>query len=436
MRVLIVSFPWRTHLFTLVPLAWALRAAGHEVRVASEPEMTDAIVGCGLTAVPVGPGTETMGDRMRRAWREGMLPTPDLAPPMGEPVELFELGPDRRRLDWKELNRLYDTLVVPRAELSNTPMLDGLVAYCRSWRPDLVVWNAVTFAAPIAAEAVGAAHARVLYSVDLYTRIRDDYLRVQAEQPPQERVDHFRDWVTAAAARHGVPFSEDLVDGHVTIDQLPPSFRLPSALPTLSTRFVPFNGPAVIPDWLSAPPPRRRVLMTSGLSVTDWPELRVVPLDRVQDILDHVADLDIELVLTIPGPLQDRLRAPANTRLVEYVPMAAILPTCAAVVHHGGTGSFGTSIAYGVPQLMLSQALDAPIKGRRLTELRAGLSIIPDDVTGAGVRDALLRLLDDPAFAEGARRLRDEALAQPAPADTVHALERLVATRRSGTGPR
>ena len=35
MRVLITSAPMHGHLFPLVPLAWALRAAGHEVLVAS-----------------------------------------------------------------------------------------------------------------------------------------------------------------------------------------------------------------------------------------------------------------------------------------------------------------------------------------------------------------------------------------------------------------
>ena len=50
MRVLIVTFPWKTHLFHLVPLAWSLRTAGHEVRVATEPDLLGAVTGAGLTA--------------------------------------------------------------------------------------------------------------------------------------------------------------------------------------------------------------------------------------------------------------------------------------------------------------------------------------------------------------------------------------------------
>jgi glycosyltransferase (activator-dependent family) len=431
-RVLLVTFPWKTHFFNFVSLGWALRTAGHEVRVASEPELIDTITGAGLTAVAVGSGETTVGERIRRAWQDGTLPVPEQAPPMGEPAELFDLDDDRERLSWKELNRLYDTLVVPRAKLSNDAMMEDLVAYCRAWRPDLVVWNAVTFAGAVAATAVGAAHARVLYSIDLYTRMREDYLHVQAQQPPHDRVDGLREWLTQWASAFGCEFSEDLVNGHVTIDQMPVSFRLDADLTYLSSRYVPYNGPAVIPPWLSAPPSKRRVLMTSGLSVNDWPELRVVPLDQVQEILDSVADLDIELVLTLPARFQSELRTPGNTKVVEFVPLPAVLPSCSAVIHHGGTGSFSSSLLCGTPQLLISQALDAPVKAKHLRRLGAGLSIIPDQVTGARVRENLVRLLDDPSFTAGARRIRQEVLAQPTPNELVLELERLAATHRTG----
>ena len=54
MRVLVVTWGWRSHLYPLVPLAWALRAAGHDVVVAGPPDLVDVITGAGLPAVPVG----------------------------------------------------------------------------------------------------------------------------------------------------------------------------------------------------------------------------------------------------------------------------------------------------------------------------------------------------------------------------------------------
>ncbi|MFC6881623.1 MULTISPECIES: activator-dependent family glycosyltransferase [Actinomadura] len=430
-RVLFVTLPWKTHLFNFVPLAWALQTAGHEVHVAAEPDLTGAVTGAGLTAVPVGSG-ETMGERVRRAWREGTLPTPEEAPPPGHPVELYDLGPDRQRLSWQELNRIHDTLVVPRAWLSNDTMFDDLVAYCRSWRPDLVIWNAVTFAGSVAAAAVGAAHARFLFSVDLYSRLRDDQLTVMARQPPQDRRDGLKDWFAPWAAKYGVEFSEELVNGHFSIDQMPASFRLDFPHRTVSMRHVPYNGPAVIPAWLAEPPRAPRVLMTFGVSVRSWPELQVVPVERLRESLDSLADLDVEVVVTLPDDVRASLgRVPANVRVVDFVPLHAVLPTCSAVVHHGGAGSFNGSLLSGVPQLLVSTALDAPFKDHHLRAAGAGLAITPDRFSGPLIRENVVRMLEDPAFRAGAETLRREIMSYPAPNALVPELERLTAEHRA-----
>ena len=54
MRVLFCPHRDAQHLYPLVPLAWAGRAAGHDVRVAGPPALTTAIVHTGLPAVVVG----------------------------------------------------------------------------------------------------------------------------------------------------------------------------------------------------------------------------------------------------------------------------------------------------------------------------------------------------------------------------------------------
>src|SRR5690606_29450905 len=53
-RVLFSTIPEKSHLYCLTPLAWAARAAGHEVRVASCREFVDTIARTGMTAVGVG----------------------------------------------------------------------------------------------------------------------------------------------------------------------------------------------------------------------------------------------------------------------------------------------------------------------------------------------------------------------------------------------
>lgn len=71
-------------------------------------------------------------------------------------------------------------------------MMEDLVELALDWKPDLVLWGAKAFAGAIAAAAVGAAHARVLYSVDVYTRMREDFLHAKARQPEHDRADPSR----------------------------------------------------------------------------------------------------------------------------------------------------------------------------------------------------------------------------------------------------
>lgn len=73
----ILALPVKAHVYPHVPLAWALRAAGHEVCVVSQPDLVDEIAETGLTVVPVGEalnlgeGIKAMpmeSDRMLNPW--------------------------------------------------------------------------------------------------------------------------------------------------------------------------------------------------------------------------------------------------------------------------------------------------------------------------------------------------------------------------------
>ncbi|MEU6420512.1 nucleotide disphospho-sugar-binding domain-containing protein [Streptomyces spiralis] len=436
MRVLVVPFPWKTHVFNMVPLAWSLQTAGHEVRVAAWPDLLDAVTSAGLTAVAVGPGETPQVRRARdRRQTSERAAAAKRAPQEGLDA-LFAIRPDRERLSWEQARRVFDDLVLPQARRSNDSMMEDLVALARAWRPDLVLWGAKAFAGAVAAEAVGAAHARVLYSVDVYTRMREDFLHAQALQPPERRVDAMRDWLAAWAEKYGAAFCEDLVDGQFTIAPLPEAFRPDPRPTTLAVQFVPYNGPAVVPRWLAEPPPAPRVLMTFGDSAEDRTARLPLPVERIQEILDAVADVAMELVLALPPQARRELReVPAHTRLVESVPLAEVLPTCSAVVHHGGTWSFGCALRYGVPQLLIGRAFDAPLKFRCLERAGAGLAMTPAEVDGPAVRAALVRLLKDTALRANAARLREEMLALPAPNELARTLEDLVAARRAGPVP-
>ncbi|MBZ4319373.1 activator-dependent family glycosyltransferase [Streptomyces huiliensis] len=427
MRVLIAAPALDAHFNGCVPLAWALRTAGHEVRVASQPPLTAGITSAGLTAVPVGSDPElarvmaTAGPRIY-AHHQGL----DLMGSADRPVSA-----DFLRTSGELLTEAF------YSRINSEETVDDLVAFCRAWRPDLVLWETFTFAGALAAHVTGTPHARLLWGPDLFLQMRRTLLAhherdgVDAARTPE--ADPVRHWLTGHLARYDRPFTEEVVQGQWRVDQMPASMRLAPGQPTVTMRYVPYNGPvpAVVPDWLRTAPERPRVCLTKGLSVRtiDSPDGRAV---TTEDFFEAVAGLDAEVVAILDDAERDRLTSvPDNTRVVDHVPLHALMPTCAALVHHGGAGTWSTAAVHGVPQIVLASMWDNVHRARRTEEVGAGLSLPPGGLTPAGLRTALERLLTEPAFKAGAEALRQEMLAEPSPNDVVPELERLAALHRA-----
>jgi UDP:flavonoid glycosyltransferase YjiC (YdhE family) len=147
--------------------------------------------------------------------------------------------------------------------------------------------------------------------------------------------------------------------------------------------------------------------------------------------LNVFADLDIELVATlIPRPGTKPVVAD-NIRVVDFVPLHALLPTCSAVIHFGGGGTWSTAMVNAVPQLVFARVWDSVVAGEHLERSGAGIFLDSPELNIPDLRKGLGRLLDEPSFAESARRLRDELLAEPTPASLVPTLEKLVADYRT-----
>ncbi|WP_171064062.1 activator-dependent family glycosyltransferase [Actinomadura soli] len=433
MRVLFVTVPWRTHFQPVVPVGWALQTAGHEVRVASGPELADVITGSGLTAVPVG-SDEPVLQKLGEMYSEEHQEIVDTLERLGANDDLLFAFAENRaeKLTWDRL-RWLNRYLTEILKVMNDSMIEDLVEYCRWWKPDLVLWDWLSYAGSVAATTVGAAHARMTTSIDMDARFRRHFVRVHAEQAPEHREDALADWLGGWAEKYGASFAEEMVTGHFTIDQMVGSMLLESDVPHVPISYVPYNGPAVVPDWARRDPSKRRVLATFGVSQDEGADYQALVVDQVQDMLDSLADLDIELVVTLSEQIQKELeRVPGNTRMVEFVPLHVVIPSCSAVIHHGGVPAFLDSIAHEVPQLMVGRVVpDIEDRAPRLEQARGGLWIPPGELSGERIREQLVRLLDEPEFREGAARLRAELLAQPAPRDVVPELERLAGRYRS-----
>ncbi|MFD0417088.1 nucleotide disphospho-sugar-binding domain-containing protein, partial [Streptomyces sp. NPDC127108] len=109
---------------------------------------------------------------------------------------------------------------------------------------------------------------------------------------------------------------------------------------------------------------------------------------------------------------------------------AALAPTCAVMVHHGGFGTIGTTSLHAVPQLAVAEEIDAPILARGLAAYGAGVDLPVAEATGERVAHEVRRLLTESSFTEGARRLRADMRAMPSAADVVPELVRIAERHR------
>lgn len=408
MKVLFAVSDWPGHYAPMVPLGWALQAAGHEVRVLCTPAQAGPLAEAGLVPVPLLGGLDMVTQtRLMYVWQAqaGNRPYPGLPlhPDTGEELtslDAFDFGA------WMKRNKREIATAV-------TANFDAALDLARRLRPDLVVHDPLSLEGLLAAK-VGKVPAVLHAWGPVGPAEPDPELRLLPPDP------------AGFFPRHGVgELGPHLID-HV-IDPCPGSLRLPVSAGRLPVRYLPYNGPGAMPTWVLEPPARPRVCVIWGSSLTRMFGPRSFAVPR---ILEALGTLDAEVVLTgTPDDIAAVGELPDNTRAFERFPLQFLLPTCSAVVHHGGAGCTMTSLAAGVPQLALTYAAEQQANGERIAAAGAGLRIRGDLAGHEAVRAAVRRLLDEPAFTGAALRLRSENEARPSPAALVRTLEDLVAVR-------
>ncbi|MEV4134508.1 nucleotide disphospho-sugar-binding domain-containing protein [Dactylosporangium sp. NPDC049742] len=461
MRVLFTPYPSVAHLLPIVPLAWAFQSAGHEVRVASHAGFMPQIAATGLTPVPLG-DPDSHEARLR-----------DDARRPAEAAEVLRYA-DVMGLDAVEREHwitFYQYLLNPIADYVRTdlPECADLVAFARAWKPDLVLWDELFYAGPVAAAASGAAHARfmlgpdeIAWSVDRLEEHAAELVAAGLSANP------LADVMRPIAEIYGLEVDRELMLGQWTLDPMPERFGPPTTEKVVRMRYEPYSGAQTVPAWLNEPPRRPRVALTLGESTR-----RFVPgdWDRTPKILEAVAGLDIEVIATLNSlQLQGLESIPDNVVVVDWVPLTQLLPTCSAIIHHGGMGTFAASRAFRVPQLvcdteesvlMRQEKVEAPTYtiGREFgvreeTEVETTQWIVPAKkleatwtseyviTNHAGARlnhraltveeigKLILQVVGEGVYQDGANDIYETWLATPAPAQVVKIFEGLVSFRK------
>ncbi|MFD9894653.1 nucleotide disphospho-sugar-binding domain-containing protein [Amycolatopsis sp. NPDC059027] len=412
---MLMVFPTRTHIYSMAPVGWALRAAGHEVRYVGQrnPSEVEPFLETGLDAMWFGGDL----DLVRHRHLEGVGEHP-----MGSEHLLSESRPEKYTDEY--VRSVYHTWVEGFRWTAPDAMLNEIVRFARHWKPDLVVWDPLMYAGPLVAKATGAAHVRMLYAADQTARLFAQHADLLSRQPPEERHDPLKEWMSEWLATQGCEFDEQLRLGMATIDPSPECIRYDLDVNYIPVRFVAVNRPMAVPSWVVEEPERPRVCLTLGVSNR---QVHGREEASVATLLDGLADLDVEVIATLnAAQLATVPKVPDNVRAVDFVPMNELLPSCSAIVHQGGGATIGNAVVNGVPQLIVpgttwSERISAIAQEKR----GYGLLLDLADLTPDQLRAKVEQLLVDPSFRRNAIEVQQEVHAARTLQDVVGDLEDL-----------
>jgi UDP:flavonoid glycosyltransferase YjiC (YdhE family) len=361
------------HFHPIAPMALAAQEKGHDVVVATGPDLVDWVAACGLRAEPVGLGSGEFPARL------AALPIQDRA------LAMFHR---------------FSTIAVP-------PTLADLLQLTRSWRPDVVVHEEGEYGAPLFA---------ALQQIPCVTQ------SWAAPARPENERQLYRTLLAPIWAAQGLA-SDPRTSGATYLDSCPPPYQsdeIESIQGVVPARPVPFDGPpASAPPWL-ATLPRPSAYVTFGtVPAFSRPEMLRSAIEAIEPLVAAV------VVTTGPNPPDTvQIRSP-RAHVVDYLPQSQILPNVDLVVSHGGAGTTLGALAYGLPHLVMPGPAPSQQRNAMRTEV-IGLGLfVPQDADPGRVRAAAQRLLSDPSYRAAGAAARSGLERMPSVEEGVRLIERL-----------
>ncbi len=192
-----------------------------------------------------------------------------------------------------------------------------------------------------------------------------------------------------------------------------PELEYPSSDRSPRVEFVGALLPSAVDEWTS---PRwwpelaqaRRdgrpvVLVTQGTLAMDYDNL-------LRPAVRALADEPVLVVATTVCPEPDDViperERPANLRIERFIPFTELLSSVDVMVTNGGFGGVQTALAHGVPIVGAGTTEDKAEVNARIAWAGAGVSLRTDRPDPQQLRTAVRRVVSDPSYRAGARRLQ------------------------------
>ena len=378
MRVLFTTTPGRGHYHPMLALADALAERGHEIAWAAAEPVCVRLRERGYAAMASGAPEPRAGLSLLDRYPEFAS-----VPPAERPNFLFAkiFGPERA-----------------------AGMFEDLLPLAREWSPSVMVCEQAELAGPIVAAELGIPNVTHAFGHPL----------------PAARVARAGDAMRPLWEARGLtapPFAGTYQ--HVYVDMYPEALKAygNDHIPDILKRRPHDPAPAAAPTEVPL------VYVTFGTVFNR-------DLSLIATVVEGVRTLPVKVVVTLgPGNEPAALgEQPANVHVAEYIPQADLLPRCAAVASHAGSGTFLAALAQGLPQLVLPQAADQFLNASAAAQAGVAREIPPGEITAQRVREELERVLHDPAIAAAARAMSAEMAAMPSAGDVADELARRYGT--------
>jgi UDP:flavonoid glycosyltransferase YjiC (YdhE family) len=202
-----------------------------------------------------------------------------------------------------------------------------------------------------------------------------------------------------------------ILDGSVSVPDLflqltVPGAEYPRSDAPDSLRYIGYLSPGVgerpLPDWWQdVVDADRGVVISQGtLANQDFSEL-------IEPALRALADLDL-LAVAVLGRPAELAAVPANARVAEFIPFAALLPQADVLVTDGGYGTVQQGLAAGVPMVLAGDTEDKIEVTARAAWTGAAVNLATGHPTAAALRAAVQHVLSDPGYRARAEDLRGE----------------------------
>ncbi len=181
---------------------------------------------------------------------------------------------------------------------------------------------------------------------------------------------------------------------------------------------------------LDVPVPERVEKFLSHGGAVAYVAMTSAPESLVRGVVDAVRQTGVRVLLA--STVHDLGNLDGGLVMVErLLPSDLVMPRVAVAVTTGGQGSVQTAVASGVPLAGIPLQPEQDLNVHLLEKRGMALRIAPARARGTAMTDAVLRLLNEPAFRTQARTLQSIVAGSDGAAAAARAIRRYLSDRRA-----